>query len=352
LPLKGKILNVEKARFDKMLSSEEIRTMITALGTGIGDEEYDINALRYHKVIIMTDADVDGSHIRTLLLTFFFRQMPELIEKGHLYVAQPPLYRVAAGKREMYLKDEASLNDFLLTRISEKQKVISESVGMLSGNRLVKFLDQIIKFYENLNQLSRRGYSARFIEFLASQGIGDKRLFKNEEFMDDLLVKLQENEFDVEDVHVSEDNGYYEFMVSESVNGGLSFMVNWEFLSSPELRQLMIISEKLGDFRVGNYTIDGDDEGERIKDPRQLLDTLMGRVKKGLTIQRYKGLGEMNPVQLWKTTMDPETRTLLKVLIEDFVEADDIFTILMGDKVEPRREFIQNNALEVTDLDI
>ena len=352
LPLKGKILNVEKARFDKMISSEEIRTMIAALGTGIGAGEYDIDSLRYHKVIIMTDADVDGSHIRTLLLTFFYRQMPELIERGHLYVAQPPLYRVLAGKKELFLRDEDGFNKYLLMRILEKERVGLESGEEISGTKLVKLLNGIIRFYDNIGKLSRRGYSRRFVEFLVSKGIKDKAQFKNTEFMEDLFRRLEENDFEVRDIQLSEEGGYYEFLVNETHNGGQTTTVNWEFFSSPELRQLLGISKELRGLTRGGYILRVDSQEKRIDDLQQLLAELMDRAKRGLTIQRYKGLGEMNPDQLWITTMDPEKRTLLKVRIEDGLEADEIFTILMGDKVEPRREFIQNNALEVTELDI
>jgi DNA gyrase subunit B len=352
LPLKGKILNVEKARFDKMISSEEIRTMITALGTGIGDEEYDINSLRYHKVIIMTDADVDGAHIRTLLLTFFFRQMPDLIENGYLYVAQPPLYRVAAGKKEVFIKDEDSFNDFLLNRMSEKEKVQIENGDVISGQRLVRLISGIIKFYENLNKLSRRGYSRRFLEFLVTHGPSDKRLFKDEDFMQGLFKKLGDEGFSVTDIDLDEEGGYYEFLVTETHNGGHTSVVDWAFLSSPELRQLMGISKEFRKLKEGSYLVSDEGERTRVEDPQQLLEQMMAKAKKGLAIQRYKGLGEMNPEQLWATTMDPEKRTLLKVEITDWVETDDIFNILMGDKVEPRREFIQNNALEVTALDV
>jgi DNA gyrase subunit B len=352
LPLKGKILNVEKARFDKMISSDEIRTMITALGTGIGDKEYHIDSLRYHKVIIMTDADVDGSHIRTLLLTFFFRQMPELIENGHLYVAQPPLYRVSAGKKETYFKDEEEFNGFLLQRISEKEAIVSEDGQKITGARLIRVLNGVLKFYEIVNKLSRRGYSPRFLELLASSGTTDKRLFKDKTVMEGLFQKFEANGFQVSDVHLSEEGGYHEFLVTETRDGGQISAVNWEFLSSPEFRQLMTISKEFRLLDSGTYTIAGDRGRKPIDDPSKILDELLERAKKGLTIQRYKGLGEMNPGQLWKTTMDPESRTLLRVRIEDWVECDDIFTILMGDKVEPRREFIQSNALEVTELDI
>jgi len=352
LPLKGKILNVEKARFDKMISSEEIRTMIAALGTGIGDRDYNINSLRYHKVIIMTDADVDGAHIRTLLLTFFFRQMPDLIDQGHLYVAQPPLYRIASGKEELYIKDEDELNAFLLKKVSQKEKILMESGEEISGSRLIKLLGGVIKFYESLNKLSRRGHSRRFIEFLASEGPTDKNFFKNDEFMERFIEKLQKNGFRVQDVHLDEEEGYYEFLVTETRDGGQTSAVNWEFLSSPELRQVLGISKEFRVLKQSKYVVAGDGERKQIQDPQQLLNELMDRAKKGLTIQRYKGLGEMNPEQLWSTTMDPEKRRLLRVRIEDALDADDMFTVLMGDRVEPRREFIQTNALEVTELDI
>jgi DNA gyrase subunit B len=352
LPLKGKILNVEKARFDKMISSEEIRTMIAALGTGIGEGEYKIDSLRYHKVIIMTDADVDGSHIRTLLLTFFYRQMPELIERGHLYVAQPPLYRILAGKKELYIKDEEGLNQHLLKRISENEKVALDNGEQISDAKLMTLLSSAIRFYESMERLSKRGYSRRLVEFLVFAGAKDKTAFKNKEFMDTLFRRLEEDNFDVRDIQLSEQGGYYEFRVNERLNGGHTTTVNWEFFSSPELTQMLGISKQLGILSKSAFVIKGDTHEEKIDDLQQLMERLMGRAKKGLAIQRYKGLGEMNPAQLWTTTMDPEKRTLLKVRIEDVLEADDIFTVLMGDKVEPRREFIQSNALEVTELDI
>ena len=352
LPLKGKILNVEKARFDKMISSEEIRTMIAAFGTGIGDKDYNVDSLRYHKIIIMTDADVDGAHIRTLLLTFFFRKMPELIERGYVYIAQPPLYRILDRKKEMFIKDEEGFYSFILDRISEKEKIVFDNGREYSGKKLSRLIGKLIMFYENLNKLARRGYSVKFLEFLALEGIKDRRLFKNKEFMDELFKKLHENGFDISDIRLDEEAGYYEFRVTETQNGGYSSSVGWDLFSSPELRQLLGISDEFQLFHRSTYHLEGNGEGKKISDPRDLLTYLMDRAKKGVTIQRYKGLGEMNPDQLWSTTMDPEKRVLLKVRIEDGVEADMIFNILMGEKVEPRRDFIQNNALEVTELDI
>jgi DNA gyrase subunit B len=351
LPLKGKILNVEKSRFDKMMSSDEIKTMIAALGTGIGDKDYDIQRLRYHKVIIMTDADVDGAHIRTLLLTFFFRQMPELIEKGHLYVAQPPLYRVADGKKEQYVKNEENFNELIIKRIAEKERLLVADKEDVSGQKLSVFLKNLIRYYDNLKELERRGYSERFIEFIASWAVKDKDFYKTKESMEKFIQSLSDAGFDVRDLRIGE-GGHYEFGVSDPENGGHHFSIQWDFFVSPQLRRVMEIARQLKDYRGREFKIDGETNGKVILDWPSLLNELMNRGKSGLGIQRYKGLGEMNPTQLWETTMDPEKRSLLRVRVEDVVEADEIFNILMGDKVEPRREFIYNNALEVKELDI
>ena len=351
LPLKGKILNVEKSRFDKMMSSDEIKTMIAALGTGIGDKEYDIQRLRYHKVIIMTDADVDGAHIRTLLLTFFFRQMPDLIEKGHLYVAQPPLYRVADGKKEQYVKDEETFNELIIRRIAEKERLLVAKKEDVSGQKLSVFLKNLIRYYDNVKELERRGYSEGFIEFIASCAVKDKDFYKTKESMEAFIQSLSDAGFDVRDLRLGE-GGHYEFGVSDPKNGGHHFTIQWEFFVSPQLRRVMEIARQLKDYRGREFKLDAEADGKVISDWPTLLEELMSRGKSGLGIQRYKGLGEMNPAQLWDTTMDPEKRSLLRVRVEDVVEADEIFTILMGDKVEPRREFIYNNALEVKELDI
>ncbi|NLD36859.1 MAG: DNA topoisomerase (ATP-hydrolyzing) subunit B [Desulfatiglans sp.] len=352
LPLRGKILNVEKARFDKMISSEEIKVLITALGTGIGEKEYDINSIRYHKIIIMTDADVDGSHIRTLLLTFFFRQMPEIIENGYLYVAQPPLYRVAEGKIERYIKDEDEFDTYIFNRISDNEKVKVSNIQELSGQKLVDFLKGIKKFYENLEKLTRTGISKRFLEFMAAYGPSDVNMFKDREFMNGIIKTLEEKRFRITDIKIAEEDGEYEFTVSEAKNGGKPSFINWDFFTSPELKNMITLYNKHRDNIVGEYIIDNEGEGTKVKGAERLIVEIMDKAKKGLAIQRYKGLGEMNPDQLWKTTMDPEKRRLLRIRVEDEVDADDIFTVLMGDKVEPRREFIQNNALEVRELDV
>ena len=351
LPLKGKILNVEKSRFDKMMSSDEIKTMIAALGTGIGDKEYDIQRLRYHKVIIMTDADVDGAHIRTLLLTFFFRQMPDLIEKGHLYVAQPPLYRVADGKKEQYVKDEETFNELIVKRIAEKERLLVGKKEEVSGQKLSVFLKNLIRYYDNVRELERRGYSDRFIEFVASYAVKDKDFYKTKESTEKFVQSLSDGGFEVRDLRLGED-GHYEFGVSDPSDGGHHFSIQWDFFVSPQLRRVMEIARQLKEYRSRDFKVDGGADGKVIQDWPSLLTELMNRGKSGLSIQRYKGLGEMNPSQLWDTTMDPEKRSLLRVRVEDVVEADEIFNILMGDKVEPRRDFIYNNALEVKELDI
>lgn len=352
LPLRGKILNVEKARFDKMISNEEIRTMITAFGTGIGEQDYNINALRYHKIIIMTDADVDGAHIRTLLLTFFFRKMPELIESGYVYIAQPPLYRIMDRKKEFFIKDEESFNNFILEKISEKEKIVFNNGDEFSGKRLTKVLGNLIKFYDCLNQLDKRGYSANFIQFLVLNGVSDRGQFKEKAYMEALFDRLQKSGFQISNIELDEEDGYYRFHVMEKQNGGYAYTVDWDFFSSPLLRNVLAMSEDLKKLHRDGYTLGINGEKKKIENPKEILDHLIEKGKKGLNIQRYKGLGEMNPDQLWSTTMNPEKRTLLKVNIEDGLEADEIFTILMGDKVEPRRDFIQNNALEVKELDI
>jgi DNA gyrase subunit B len=351
LPLKGKILNVEKSRFDKMMSSDEIKTMIAALGTGIGDKDYDIQRLRYHKVIIMTDADVDGAHIRTLLLTFFFRQMPDLIEKGHLYVAQPPLYRVADGKKEQYVKDEETFNELIIKRIAEKERLLVSKKDDVSGQKLSVFLKNLIRYYDNVKELERRGYSERFIEFIASYAVKEKDFYKTKESMEAFIQSLSGDGFDVQNLRLGED-GHYEFGVSDPTDGGHHFTIQWDFFVSPQLRRVMEIARQLKDYRGREFKLDGETNGKVITEWSSLLEELLNRGKSGLGIQRYKGLGEMNPSQLWETTMDPEKRSLLRVRVEDVVEADEIFNILMGDKVEPRREFIYNNALEVKELDI
>ncbi|RMF44889.1 MAG: DNA topoisomerase (ATP-hydrolyzing) subunit B [Deltaproteobacteria bacterium] len=350
LPLKGKILNVEKARFDKMLTSNEIRTLITAMGTGIGKEDFDVTKLRYHRIIIMTDADVDGSHIRTLLLTFFFRQMPEIVERGHLYIAQPPLYKAKRGKKEIYLKDETSLQEYLLAEGVEGMTLELPEIGKtLRGKQIIPTLRQIIAFNAQFERKVQKGINREvlriFVEGKMQNGYGE---------MDDLTPvadKLRE----------LEPRGDYQ-VLSEPPRilftlGNVRARIDrstLELLSSHEYRLLLQAYKQVENIcKDQPASVTTEDGREESFDSRQeLLDFFLDRARKGQYIQRYKGLGEMNPEQLWETTMDPEKRVLLQVKIEDAVEADEIFTVLMGDQVEPRREFIETNALNVSNLDI
>ncbi len=352
LPLKGKILNVEKARFDKILRSEEIKNMITALGTGVGKEEYDIEKIRYKKVIIMTDADVDGSHIRTLLLTFFFRQMPEIIEKGYLFIAQPPLFKVGKGKNEIYLKDETSYNDFILKKICDKAKVYTKSnEDPISDLRLYLFVCSLSEYFDALDRLENQGVPVDIIEVLAAEGVEDKSYLKDEEKINHLRSKIENLGYTVEAPHWSEERSVFELNVTDpkqiKIGRGFIYSVNYQKCVQASKN---IIPHDDPPFRV--VSGEKDEAGREIETIRGLLHYLTEEGKKGIHIQRYKGLGEMNPDQLWETTMHPEKRTLLQVQIEDALDSDEIFTVLMGDQVEPRREFIQNNALEVSALDI
>ncbi len=352
LPLKGKILNVEKARFDKLLSNEEIKTMIAAIGTGIGEKEFNIDKLRYHKIIIMTDADVDGSHIRTLLLTFFFRYMPQLIEKGHLYVAQPPLYRISDKKKEVYVKDEEEFRNFIIERVIKSEKVILKDGKAIHGRSLADLIKILIRFFDNLNRLSKNGYSKEFIKDFISLDI-DFSGYKERDFIERLIRRLKKDGFEIEDVRIEEDKDFWKLKLRYKRPEVSVIEIDSDFFSIPELRNLFLLSRQIKErLKLPPYRITGKDGEYVAYSHEELLEELMRRGKKGLEIQRYKGLGEMNPEQLWMTTMDPKRRRLLQVRIEDMVEADGIFSILMGDKVDTRREFIRNNALEVEQLDI
>ena len=351
LPLRGKILNIEKARFDKMLSSEEIRTIISALGTGIGQEEYSLLKLRYDKVIIMTDADVDGSHIRTLLLTFFYRQMPDLVEEGHLYVAKPPLYRMKDGKKETYFHNEDSYNSYLIDRISEKETIWVNGQTKITGKRLRLLLHALIDYLDRMNRLVKKGYSGRFLDLICRKEI-NKNHIKDENLAISLSKELEKETFVTEEIIFDEEHNRYELLLKDPKNNGFHFKVNWELLTSPEFQKLLNLNRELKELNSPFFLV-GDEKGQtKIETKEKLVEYLVDKAKKGTVVQRYKGLGEMNPEQLWQTTMNPDKRGLVKVIIEDAIAADEIFTLLMGDKVEPRREFIQNNALEVTELDI
>jgi DNA gyrase subunit B len=369
LPLKGKILNVEKARFDKMLGSDEIKTMIAALGTGIGKDDFDPARLRYGKLIIMCDADVDGSHIRTLILTFFFRQMRELIERGNLYIAQPPLYKVAHGKSETYLKDDLEYRRYLLERIEGSWQMSLSDGGRggagdgggngdgaaapLSGQRLTRFVQRLERFRQNLDRLAARGYPERAIQIALSHGLIHRAALDDREGLARLAAALGEAGF--RDVAVVEDE--------EHATGALTFVFrrdgvdrrvrfDWDLVASAEFRALADSPEGMQAIRAAAFTLANGGDVAVHESLEAALDHLYAGARKGLSIQRYKGLGEMNPQQLWETTMDPTRRRLLQVRIDDLYEAEEIFSTLMGDEVEPRRLFIETNALEVKNLDV
>jgi len=351
LPLKGKILNIEKARFDKIFSSAEIRTIISALGAGIGQEEYDLSKLRYDKVIIMTDADVDGSHIRTLLLTFFYRQMPDLVASGHLYVAKPPLYRLKDGSSEAFFHNEDSYYSYLIDRVSEKETVWVDGKRKISGKKLRSLLHALIEYFDKVSSLTRKGYSSRFLKLLCQKEV-TKNHIKDKNLIAALSEEFEKEAFLTEEIKFDEEHNRYELLLRDQKDSGAFFTFNWELLSSPDFQRLLKFSQELRELD-GPFFLVGDEKNRtKVESKEKLVEHLVDKAKKGITIQRYKGLGEMNPEQLWQTTMDPERRSLVKVTIEDVIAADEIFTLLMGDKVEPRREFIQNNALEVTELDI
>jgi DNA gyrase subunit B len=370
LPLKGKILNVEKARFDKILRSEEIKNIITALGTGVGEEEYNINNINYHKVIIMTDADVDGSHIRTLLLTFFYRQMPELVDNGYLYIAQPPLLKVGKGKNEVYLKDETEFNDFILKRFCEDKVLNTGSGEKVSGHRLYLLLGNLSEYYTIMEKMERQGISPNFAEFLVKEGVEDKNFLESRDRMLLLRDHLKDGGFDAGEVVWSEERSAFNIevklprelkhittTVDDPAKDAKTLIIGRGLIYSKAYQDLVVIGKKIYKYDVGPFTItdkakESNTEDVVIQDKKQLLTHVLEESKKGLAVQRYKGLGEMNPDQLWETTMNPAKRNLLQVKVEDVVDTDEIFTILMGEEVEPRREFIQSNALEVSTLDI
>ncbi|HIQ40121.1 MAG TPA: DNA topoisomerase (ATP-hydrolyzing) subunit B [Sulfurivirga caldicuralii] len=363
LPLKGKILNVEKARFDKMLASAEVGTLITALGCGIGAEDYDPDKLRYHRIIIMTDADVDGSHIRTLLLTFFYRQMPELVERGHIYIAQPPLYKVKKGKQEAYLKDDAELDHYLLALALEHAQLLpGGGAPSISGVALERLAASYLAAQRVMDRISRR-YRRAFLQALLDLPPVPVEMLDDEQALQAWVDQAQARlnaageaakvgyDLSIEPAHEGDHRFHLRLQIRE--HGTLvSQVIGDAFFASKEYRQIAEAAAMLEGLLQSDARVQRGDKTEAVTSFGQALDWLMHDAKRGLTIQRYKGLGEMNPEQLWETTMNPETRRLLQVTVKDAMLADEVFTTLMGDAVEPRRAFIEENALAVENLDV
>ena len=354
LPLKGKILNVEKARYDKMLGHEEIRAMITALGTGIGTDDFDAAKLRYHKIIIMTDADVDGSHIRTLLLTFFFRQMVGLIERGHVYIAQPPLFKLKKGRREWYVKDEKSMTRELMRSATEDMVVRTGKTGQIvQSRRLNSFLEKLVDFRRFFGKLAKRLGDRALVEVLLQAGLHDRRQLRDEAFLTRLLDPIRDLGYRPMVLRDPEHNLFKVMIPARTGNGAAGRVIDLQFVALPEFRSAVKLKRAFGELDQPPFVVVAKNNSEvELASRDDLLDTVIALGKKGFQIQRYKGLGEMNPNQLWETTMNAETRSLLQVRIEDAVETDEVFTILMGDAVEPRRRFIEDNALDVQNLDV
>ncbi len=360
LPLKGKILNVERARFDKMLASQEVATLITALGTSVGNTEFNINKLRYHRIILMTDADVDGSHIRTLLLTFFYRQMPELISRGNIYIAQPPLYKVKQGKSERYVKDDKELQSYLLETALEEAELRLASGAVVKGAELGALCRQFLEVEQIVQRLARR-FDARalrrliYLPTLDQATLKDKK--RSEAFVTELQRRLEHDQdggvryaislgFDTR-------NNLHEVLVARSEYGtAVHSRIDAAFAASADYLALRTLGAQLERLFTAEATVVRGDKNQAVSKFEDTLEWLMGEARRGQSIQRYKGLGEMNPEQLWETTMDPAVRRLLKVNMEDAVAAEEVFTTLMGDQVEPRREFIEKNALYVSNLDV
>jgi len=353
LPLKGKILNVEKARFDKILQSEEIGIIISALGTGVEQSDFNLEKLRYYKVIIMTDADVDGSHIRTLLMTFFYRQMPQIIEKGYLYIAQPPLYKISKGKSEAkYLKEEQSFDKYMINKISEEFQIkVSRSKEIIKGERFRKLLQKMIAKKNFVQILEKKNFPFFLIEVLLDNEVNDVEFLRKQKKMEKIQNFLTDKGI-VSFLSMDEEHGVFELSLNFQINGmNITSKVNWDLISSVEYRNLYKINQDLEKYKPP-FHIQSNSEKIKIENESKLLEYLFQNGKKGIVIQRYKGLGEMAPQQLWETTMNPEIRSLLQVSIQDAVEADKVFTVLMGGDVEPRKQFIEKNALEAQNLDI
>lgn len=359
LPLKGKILNVEKARFDKIVQNQEIRTLVTALGTGIGEEDFDISRIRYHKIVIMTDADVDGSHIRTLLLTFFFRVMADVINKGYLYFAQPPLFKVKRGKEEFYVKDESSLDDIILNYGLENVSIKNRDGQLMEGRLLMNVIKNILRMEKILDVYERKNMERLVLKAFAQEGLNKNSLTgptEIEEIVEKVLNRIEI--FNSELLPVAFDIGKDEeeskyYIDIKSRRDGLSrrTLVDSELTESPSFGEIVSITQKVRLVGDPPFTLETESGSIEISSFSTMVDAIVELGRKKLTIQRYKGLGEMNPEQLWETTMNPENRKMLQVTIDDAVQANEIFSTLMGDQVEPRRDFIERNALNVVNLD-
>ncbi len=352
LPLKGKILNVERARFDRMLSSVEVGTLITALGCGIGEEEYDIEKLRYHRIILASDADVDGQHIRTLLLTFFYRQLPELIERGHIYIAQPPLYKLTKGKQEQYVKDDAALNQHLTTlALQNAQLFVNPEAPPFSGETLENLFQHYLQVRAIIKRLSRQ-LPAEVLEAIID--LPPLNMPDQAQQWFDALAKLIEkatHRYQITVQPVSEENNFSAQITMIAHGVETTYTLSKGFFKTPEYKAIMELGQKLLGLLETDAYVQRGEKKQPVSHFKEVVDWLMAEARRGLHIQRYKGLGEMNPEQLWETTMNAETRNLLQVQIEDVVACDEIFTTLMGDQVEPRRDFIEKNALSVVNLD-
>ncbi|MBI3793878.1 MAG: DNA topoisomerase (ATP-hydrolyzing) subunit B [Nitrospinae bacterium] len=350
LPLKGKILNVEKARFDKMLNSNEIRILITAIGGGAGAEDFDISKIRYHKIILMTDADVDGSHIRTLLLTFFYRHMEEVIKRGYLFIAQPPLYKISKGKTEKYIKDEKEFNAHLIKEGTKSTSVTLGDGSSLKDDALFACVNTMSEYLGAVDKLTQKGHPEELLTAFHKAGINDKEFFTSESNLQEMLKGLG--------------NNVKNRAVKDSIHGGFAFEwfntrtgafshINWDLISTAEYQKGLDYFGKITAWNKPPFTIKTDGKENHVStDLRDFIGHILSTAKDGAYLQRYKGLGEMNPEQLWDTTMNPDTRTLLQVRVEDAVEADAMFSLLMGEEVEPRRDFIYTHALEVRNLDV
>jgi DNA gyrase subunit B len=351
LPLRGKILNVEKARFDRIISSQEIQNIIAAMGADLSKDELDLNQIRYHKIVIMTDADVDGAHIRTLLLTFFYRQMQSIIEKGYLYIAQPPLYRVKSGSKETYIKDEKAFQEFILNRFLQ-DRVLITAAGEIKGAQLKSLIKGLTAFWNQVDLFQKRGFPLKIWDAALAQLAGDGPGFKDRDWTATLAQSLQDAGLKASEPQYDEEHESYYITIQSAHNHSKELHLGRDLMKTDGMIRLIDLYRQVESAGQPPFILRHKEKEKELTSRESLLEEALDAGQKGISVQRYKGLGEMNPGQLWETTMDPEKRTLLRVQIDDAVEADEIFTVLMGDKVEPRREFIQDNALKVRELDI